>query len=155
MFKAKIVLNNNGKQTVLEFDNEKEYYDYLETHPEINQTFGWNTNWPSIPLFGSWNFADEINKLVDLNIGRRLWYQDQHNGSARALVKRDLQRIEREEKQKEREAKEVERQKEQRKQELSDAKQLLSDYRSKSWHNPEYVKKLEEEIEQLTKKLKA
>lgn len=154
MFKAKIVLNNNGKQTVLEFDNEKEYYDYLESHPDINQTFNWNANWPSIPMFW-WNWADEVNKLVDRNIGRRLWYQDAQTNNARALVKRDLQRMEREEKQKEREAQEAQKQKEQWKQDLSDAKELLKEYTAKSWHNPEYAKKLEAEIEHLTKKLQA
>ncbi len=46
MFKAKIVTNINGKQTVLEFDNEKEYYDYLESHPELNQSLNWNWNNP-------------------------------------------------------------------------------------------------------------
>ena len=46
MFKAKIVVNKNGKQTVLEFDNEQEYYEYLQSHPEINQSFDRTTNRP-------------------------------------------------------------------------------------------------------------
>lgn len=147
MFKAKIVTNNNGKQTVVEFDNEQEYYDYLESHPEVNQSLNRNRNSPwGLPSWSRSPWSD-MDKLVDQIVGRRLGYGGDQ--TPLALVKQDMQRMEAEEKQKEQELRAKEKEKEQRKKELAEAKELLKTYKSKDGHNEEYAKKLEAHIKEL------
>ena len=64
-----------------------------------------------------------------------------------------MQRLAWEEKNKEKEKEEEKRRKEQEKKDLDEAKKLLSDYQSRSGYNPEYAKRLQEEIERLEKRL--
>jgi hypothetical protein len=47
MFKAQIITNINGKQTVVEFDNQHEYQDYLKNHPDIQDQMNWTPTFPS------------------------------------------------------------------------------------------------------------
>lgn len=150
MFKAKIVTNNNGKQTVIEFDDEKEYYDYLESHQELNQSL--NRNVPIIPTRNLGRLED-MNKLMDWTTQRSLGHNAVHHLSPIELVKRDIQRLELEDKKKEREKEEEQKRKEQEKKDLEEAKALLNNYQSKHGHNPEYVRRLQEEVERLEKRL--
>lgn len=150
MFKAKIVVNKNGKQTVLEFDNEQEYYDYLESHPEINQSFD-RTN--HRPAFGRnpWNLSDEMFNLSNHPFWWLSHKQLHKDLSPLALVRQDMQRIEYEEKKKEAQAREQEQKKEQNKKELEEAKVLLKNYKAKEYHDDSYAAKLEAYIESLEK----
>ncbi|HMY80539.1 MAG TPA: hypothetical protein PLW93_01755 [Candidatus Absconditabacterales bacterium] len=149
MFKAKIVLNKNGKQTVLEFDNENDYYEYLESHPEINQSFDWTNNWPAFG-WNPWSRSDDLFKTSP-------WFgltskQAEKDLNPLALVKHDMRRIDQEERKQELEAKEQARKKEQQKKELEEAQSLLKIYKSKPNHDHDYAQKLEAYIENLEKK---
>ena len=153
MFKAKIVVNKNGKQTVLEFDNEQEYYEYLQSHPEINQSFDRTTNRPWLTR-NPWGLADDIFKLPSYHPYRSISHRpSEQDLSPLALVRQDMQRIQHEEKKKEQLSKEQERKKEHSKKELEEAKVLLKNYKEKSDHDPVYARKLEGYIETLEKSL--
>lgn len=149
MFKAKIVQNMNGKQTVVEFDNEKEYYDYLEARPELNDPF-LSSSWKNFLPWGlNFNPYEDMQRLLNQTLPSWNYQGNQKDLSPLGLVRQDLKRLDYEEKKKEEEEKQQERQKERQAQELKEAKELLEVYKNKDGYDPEHAKKLEEYIESL------
>lgn len=151
MFKAKIVQNINGKQTVVEFDNEKEYYEYLETRPELSDPFSFS-GWKNFLPWGlNTNPYEEAQRVLNQLLPSWYYHGNQKDLSPLGLVKQDLKRLDYEEKKKEEEEKQSEREKQRQEQELKEAKELLETYKSKEGFDPKHAKKLEDYIESLEK----
>lgn len=157
MFKAQIITDINGKKTVLEFDDQKEYVDYLSNHPELNIQSSFDQNFAkqfagrSLPSRNPWS---EMERIVDHSVNRHLSHTHSEHSNPFALVKQDMRRMEEDEKREKIESEKKERARKQQEKELEEAKQLLAEYKLKTSHNPEYAKKLQEHIEKLEKELK-
>ncbi|QFR38895.1 hypothetical protein A9Q91_01530 [Candidatus Gracilibacteria bacterium 28_42_T64] len=72
MFKASIRVykNINGKEEEIkkDFDNEKEYNDFVEKNPELKKMSEWKElGWPK-DLFDMKHFFEERDKILDMSM---------------------------------------------------------------------------------------